>query len=107
MNVKRFWTVTHKFLSDLLGGASFDFSKCKTNADWRALYDLYLESPAWRKKREARLLIDKHRCTVCGSGKRLEVHHTTYANVGHENLYDLRTLCHACHAEIKQKRGQH
>ena len=96
------------FLRELLRDATFDFSKVKSSEGWWALYKLYLCSPAWQKKREARLILDGHRCTSCGSGKRLEVHHDTYANVGHERLEDLRTLCYKCHKKKHEnKTGIH
>jgi 5-methylcytosine-specific restriction endonuclease McrA len=40
------------------------------------------------------------RCRICNRGAdeaRLEVHHRTYENFGHELASDLTTLCSECH----------
>ena len=67
-------------------------------------YHKYISSPAWAEKREARKKIDGHKCRTChhdGSQHRLEVHHATYDNFGHEDVEnDLITLCVRCHDAI-------
>ena len=60
-------------------------------------YNAYLKSPEWREKREQVLLRDQYKCQDCGAHERLEVHHTTYKRVFHEDLDDLITLCRDCH----------
>jgi 5-methylcytosine-specific restriction endonuclease McrA len=42
---------------------------------------------------------DGYRCVKCGTRKRLEVHHLSYAHQGDElnHLEDLVTLCRSCH----------
>ena len=72
---------------------------------WTAGYHKYISSsPVWAAKREARLKIDGKRCQTChhdGSDYRLEVHHATYDNFGHEDVEnDLITLCVRCHNAI-------
>jgi hypothetical protein len=37
---------------------------------------------------------------LCGSKKRLDVHHLTYANLGKESINDLRVLCRSCHDKV-------
>ncbi len=68
-------------------------------------YSQYISSsPVWAEKREARKEIDGHKCRTChhdGSQHRLEVHHATYDNFGHEDVEnDLITLCVRCHDAI-------
>jgi hypothetical protein len=54
-------------------------------------------SPAWQAKRQQKLRQAGNRCEGCGShrarGVWLEVHHKTYARLGHERLSDLKVLC--------------
>lgn len=61
-------------------------------------YQQYLDSPAWRQKRQERLEQDGHQCFRCRSAEQLEVHHITYERLGRERLTDLLTLCKRCHA---------
>lgn len=42
---------------------------------------------------------DDFRCTVCGSTRRLEVHHLD-SNRSHNALDNLTTLCHSCHVTV-------
>jgi len=61
-------------------------------------YHKYIASQSWKEKRRQRLEIDGHKCVVCKSDQRLEVHHLTYENLGNEDvLHDLVTACHDCH----------
>ena len=79
--------------------------------DWSAIYnphesdyDKYLRSPEWQDKRQQRLALDNHRCVFCKSTENLNIHHRTYANLGHEDiLHDLVTLCEKCHKELHEK----
>ena len=67
-------------------------------------YQRHLESPAWRATRRAVLVRDGHACTRCGRTDILEVHHLTYARLGHELLSDLTTLCPDCHEAADRAR---
>lgn len=60
-------------------------------------YLFYIRSDAWRKRRERALMLAGHRCQVCGDKKRLQVHHVSYVNLGHESDADLTVLCWWCH----------
>lgn len=60
-------------------------------------YTRYISSDAWREKRKRRLSIDRYRCANCGSRESLQVHHLSYARLGHERMSDLVTLCRGCH----------
>ena len=58
-------------------------------------YENYLESPAWKVKRDAVMKRDGYQC-VCGA-EATEVHHKTYHNIGKEPSSDLVALCKECH----------
>ena len=47
---------------------------------------------AWRRLRELVLQRDGHRCQVCGSAQRLEVHHVD-GNSGNDDPANLETRC--------------
>ena len=60
-------------------------------------YDTYIQSAAWRRKREAALERADNHCQLCGSTDALDVHHNTYERLGSERPGDLIALCRACH----------
>ena len=61
-------------------------------------YPEYLASPEWRAKVRVKREEAGHRCVVCDSSRRLEVHHRTYRRRGNELRGDLTVLCHECHS---------
>ena len=69
-------------------------------------YEEYIASSAWAAKREARLVLDGHRCRLCdedGSRYQLEVHHrpSSYPKIPNESVEDdLITVCSRCHNAI-------
>lgn len=69
----------------------------KTKIEFHTLYD----HPLWKRKRAAILKRDNYKCTVCGSIKDLQVHHTYYyIEEMAPWLYpdeSLLTLCEDCH----------
>ena len=69
-------------------------------------YRDYLRSPQWRRKvRKAH----KHysgRCTVCGSGDNLQVHHRHYRTLFRESMADLDLLCGGCHRNHHEQDGK-
>lgn len=70
------------------------------------LYNEYMPSGAWRKKK---IEVFKHygrACANCGSRNNLQVHHKTYKRLGRERLSDLQVLCRECHriADMKRRR---
>jgi hypothetical protein len=70
-------------------------------------YGEYLKSEQWQKLRSKRLNIDNYQCQICGRGDDLQVHHITYANIEHEDIYnDLITLCRRCHEDIEAEKTQ-
>jgi 5-methylcytosine-specific restriction endonuclease McrA len=85
---KRGW---HRFLRD-------GFSQ--SHDEWRRRYRLYTKSNPWKQRRTGALKRAEHKCALCGSERRLQVHHTHYANVGMEPMEDLRVLCAGCHKTV-------
>jgi hypothetical protein len=66
-----------------------------------AAYAEYLRSPEWRVLRG--LVISRaRRCEGCGVEPPYEVHHLTYAHIGHEFLFELVALCSACHRRVHE-----
>ncbi len=71
----------------------------------KADYRQYLETATWKARRAVALKAAKHRCEVCNSPDRLEVHHRTYRRLGEERDADLIVLCHGCHELFHRHRG--
>lgn len=63
----------------------------------RLPYREYLRTPEWAEVRKAALELADHRCQVCSSTDRLQVHHRDYSNLPLESLADLTVLCDDCH----------
>lgn len=69
------------------------------NPKWKT-YQEYLASPEWAAKRDAALEYAKHRCQLCYSPKKVEVHHRRYVEWGTEEPSDLTVLCRRCHTKF-------
>jgi len=68
-------------------------------------YRAYLRSDTWKRVRTGAISAARNRCQECGySGRRLQVHHLNYANLGRERPQDLRVLCPNCHVAADRKR---
>lgn len=65
--------------------------------------DTYLNSPHWRKKKNAALDYAKRLCQLCNNAWLLDVHHRTYENLGCENVRDLIVLCTTCHDKFHRE----
>lgn len=69
-------------------------------------YKKYMQSDKWHCKEIDRMCIDDFKCVMCGrkygqTRYGLQVHHVSYKNLGHENIYtDLVTLCGTCHKHL-------
>lgn len=64
-------------------------------------YNDYLASSIWTTRR--RRYFDEGgatACFVCDSSVNLNVHHTTYRNLGDERFCELVSLCRRCHKEL-------
>lgn len=60
-------------------------------------YPAYLQSAHWGQVRMYALDNADHRCQVCNSPERLQVHHRTYERRAGEVPGDLTVLCAKCH----------
>lgn len=71
-------------------------------------YIEYLNSDAWKIRRNKRLAVARFRCGACGSKNSVQVHHLTYERIFNENMEDLLPLCEHHHqiAESLVKKGQ-
>ncbi len=68
--------------------------------------EAYLRSPQWQDIRRIILRRDQYACCKCGNdGVPLEIHHITYARLGHEHYSDLASLCRTCHQSVHDKHG--
>lgn len=77
-------------------------------------YQEYLASERWAAVRRWALERADHHCQVCNAPDDLEVHHRTYARLGHEQPQDVVVLCDGCHelfhahrrlAEIRERKS--
>jgi HNH endonuclease len=62
-------------------------------------YQSYLQSDAWRARRERTLMLAGGWCQRCGGARATDAHHVTYVRLGREADGDLEALCARCHAE--------
>lgn len=75
--------------------------------DARDAYLSYLQSPEWRKRRDAALRKARFRCEQCQSKRKLQVHHLTYERLGDEAPDDLKVLCERCHEDQHVEHAEH
>lgn len=66
---------------------------------WWEAYNLYLQSPRWRKKREAVIARDVI-CQACRCRPAVQAHHLTYDHIGYEPLFELVGICVECHESL-------
>ncbi|MBV9327469.1 MAG: HNH endonuclease [Chloroflexi bacterium] len=70
-----------------------------------AAYTAYLGSERWRLLRADVIRRAGYRCSACGRGGRLDVHHARgYRNLGNERPEELQALCRTCHEAIHARR---
>lgn len=70
------------------------YARWKEN--WWERYQDYLDSDAWKTRRQHVLARSQNRCERCGAAAEV-VHHLSYEHMGHEPLTDLMALCYLCH----------
>lgn len=75
-------------------------SRADNDAAWRASYESYMDSPDWQEKRRLVLRRDDRVCQGCGAARATDVHHLTYAHLGHEFLWELVAICRCCHERL-------
>ena len=66
-------------------------------AEFWSEYGDYLNSSAWRAKRQKVLERDRFMCQGCLENRTTQVHHLSYEHVGRELLFELTSLCDECH----------
>jgi 5-methylcytosine-specific restriction endonuclease McrA len=72
----------------------------------KEIYSAYLRTPEWKATRFMILEIRSHKCELCESTYRLEVHHKTYKNLGCEPPEDLQLLCRSCHSSLHNRKSK-
>lgn len=71
---------------------------------FKDVYDPYLKTEKWHKKRDLVLKRDNYICQACLKNKANQAHHLTYQNVLDEPLFDLISVCKPCHDKIHIKK---
>jgi len=66
----------------------------QTRRDWYR--NIYLCSEHWKQLRKEKKRLNPV-CEICGSKKKLDVHHKNYRGIYDVLLEDLQTLCRRCH----------
>ena len=82
----------------------------RDNDEWRVQYLAVLASPRWRALRATVIEGQGWRCASCGTfggvtRSVLELHHKSYANLGHESADDVVGLCRVCHQEANDRQA--
>lgn len=83
-----------------------DAERQAKDTKWWDDYNSYLASPEWQDVRSRVLERDRHLCQGCLISPAEVVHHLTYAHVRHELLFELTSLCQACHARAHEVDAQ-
>ncbi len=60
-------------------------------------YRRYLQTPEWQAKRDLVLQREQRVCEGCRVAEATEAHHTSYAHIGEEFLFELVAVCPSCH----------
>ena len=68
----------------------------RLKAECHEEYQRYLQTPEWRAKRDLVLLREQRLCEGCRSAPATDAHHTTYAHIGEEFLFELVAMCRQC-----------
>jgi 5-methylcytosine-specific restriction endonuclease McrA len=71
-----------------------------------ARYEQYLSSPRWARRKAAYFKTRAPKCKACKSWEQVDLHHLTYANLGHERDGDLMALCRTCHEAVHELHAQ-
>jgi arsenate reductase-like glutaredoxin family protein len=70
-------------------------------------YEAYLQTNHWRTLRRKIYDLRKHKCQKCKKTiSDYQVHHLSYARIGHELLGDLMLLCYDCHEKIHAQKSK-
>lgn len=75
-----------------------------------AAMDKYYDSPEWEERRQKVFKRDNYKCQSCLDAPAEQCHHLTYEHFKNEPLFDLISVCKACHDKItlidRENRGQ-
>jgi hypothetical protein len=78
--------------------------RIKKDGKWVTYAD-YLRGAHWHRKRKEAFNYWGRVCMECGiTDTMLQVHHTHYNDLWHEDVKDLRVYCRKCHEEEDRKR---
>ena len=75
----------------------------RRDAEWRAGYDAYINSDAWRHLWAKILRRDGYICQGCLTAPASQVHHHTYSHMGLELAWQLVAVCEECHDRFHAK----
>lgn len=67
---------------------------------YKDTHNAYLLSAEWEERRKRALRRAGQKCQACSGTRELQVHHNTYARVGHEFDTDLFVMCDRCHGRL-------
>jgi 5-methylcytosine-specific restriction endonuclease McrA len=76
--------------------------------EWWAYYEAHLRSEAWRRKRRLVFERDGGGCQARMEGcteRASQVHHLSYRHLGDEPLFELVSVCDACHGRLHPRHG--
>lgn len=79
---------------------AYESKKQEKDTAWWDWYNSYLESPAWKAKREAVLIRENWKCQGCREKSATQVHHLSYEHAGNELLFELAAVCDECHDTV-------
>lgn len=66
---------------------------------------IYLKSLHWKRlKIRFFFFLGQKKCFMCGSVKRIQVHHLNYRSIYDVRLSDLQALCKRCHKKEHRKK---
>lgn len=83
--------------------AEIEQQRITDRENWLAEHDAYLQTPHWRTKRAAVLQRDKYICHGCLVATATQVHHLSYKHWKEEFLFELVSICDACHERFHEK----
>ena len=82
----------------------YEHSKMQDKLEKKEIkYQEYLDSVFWELTRNKALEKAGRKCQLCSNKSNLQVHHTTYENLGCEKENDLIVLCDKCHGKFHDK----
>ena len=93
---------------DIFENEKVDWEEIKTYIK-NMVYSDFLKTDYWKCVSKEKKAISNNKCQMCGSTKKLNVHHNTYIHHGEEHKYinsDLICLCNTCHSKFHNIGGE-